>query len=258
MLRITLFALLFFSQIGFSQEYAKVIFEDFIPANQFTVVSQEELAKLCNEHPKAFDQVLTTNGSKNKRDWSLIRDYIVKYPHIAEPIGYRIDFNADSILDLVIAFQAGYEYTYIGFYDGKDELYNCVYQDRGDLYGHSSKGWIYVNKACCDDPTHEFFVVAAEGNGVMHPVDSFSVTSAYGSVFPTHEEMMMPSGFFKNTRELTIVTNSAKSYAIVPEGASLRIIKKLDADDRHLWFAELHWAGNRVLFPKSYCWILGD
>lgn len=258
MLRITLFAVLFFSRCAFAQDYAAVLFDGFIPADQFTILSQEKLIQLCKKHPKAFDQVLTTNGSKNKKDWSLIRESIIKYPDIVEPLGYLIDFNKDSILDLVIAFQAGYEYTYIGFYDGKDELYSCVHEGRGEFYGQSSKGWIYVDKACCEDPTHEFFIVAPDEHSRLHSVDSFSVTSAYGSAFPTREEIMAPAGYFKNTRDLTIVTNSAKTYATIPEGASLRIIKRMEVDEHSIWFAELNWAGNAVLFSKAYCWLLAD
>lgn len=258
MLRITLFALLFSSQLGFAQANASVFFEDFIPANQFGTLNPEQLTKLCKKHRNAFDQILTTNGSKNKNDWSLVNEYLIKYPDVAEPIGYLVDFNTDSILDLVIAFQAGQEYAYVGLYDGKDDVYTCVFQGRGEFFGQSSKGWVYVNKACCEDPTHEFFVIAADEHGHFNPVDSFSVASAYENLFPTHDQFLVSSEYYKNTKALWAVTNGIERYVSIQEGAMLRVIKNMEVDGNKLFFVELLWSGNAVLYPKSYCWVLAD
>lgn len=252
---ITLFVGLQYMVTG--QDYCEVLFDSIQPKTEFTSLSNKELIELCANHIGDFNQPLLTYGSDDPGDWLSVGKGVTKFSEDMMPEGRWIDLNGDEQLDLVISFLAGYEYTFTAFYLANERGFSFVYSGIGVFFGKlSNENLVYVHPACCNDPSHEFYEIELdEKTGQWQVKDSFSVTNAYSSGFPSREDLNSEEIYSNPDEEVNAIGASASRVATFPVGTEFRVIKKIEGDGHILHFVEVHWDGSVMLLPKAFCWV---
>lgn len=241
---------------GWAQDFDMRLFPRMELAHSGESLSTEALQEVCAAYPDNFNQPLFTYGSEDQSDWALVGDMVVKYPQIVEPVGHIPDLDADGRKDLVISFMAGYEYTFVAFYQATDQGYRFLGSGTGTYFGRREDGGLWFKrKACCSDPTHEFYKMERSGNGMLNVTDSLSVVIGYASQYPQWEENEAHSEWTRIESPRDAISNSGKTFAQLPAGTEVRKIKQIEGDGRILWFAEIRWKGDARLFPHAYVWL---
>jgi hypothetical protein len=255
-LKIKFIAVLLGFQFSLSaQEHCAVLFNDLQGRNTFEVLSTEALTELCLRFSGDFNQPVFTYGSDDPKDWLRMSECVQRYARDMLPEGRWININQDNIPDLSISFMAGYEYTFVAFYLGNANGFTCIHTGVGEFYGRQAdQSLVYVHPACCNDPSHEFYVLE-ETEEKWQLIDSFSVTNAYSSGFPSAQELKEASPFFLSKVEINALGNSASRVATFPPESQFRLVKEIEGDGHILHFVEVLWKGNAILLPKAFCWV---